>query len=502
LKSLFFMPLSRLFFSFLLFSSLTLRAEFSISENCSIAADLIFQARCSDAERFLELEEKLNPDNNLVYLLRYYALSVDFLRTENPAFLSKLNKEKKLWEQKIASDPDNTSPWKFYSLGQMNLISALLRGRSGDWISCAKDLKDAYMLLRNCRKNFPDFYPCKISFGFLVAVSGSAPPNYQWVLGLAGVKGNVQEGLALLDEGLSEALAGKNAWSIKEGIILKSFAHRNFIEDKSQTILFLNLIPESQYAQYPLVKYGLVSLALKVGNNEWAITCLVSGEKETHLANFPFLNYQLGICYLNKCSQEAKFWFEKFLEKFKGVSMVKSAYHKLAWASILEGKTEKYASFMEKSGKNGASVLEDDKQAENEFKSGQIPNPVLLKSRLFFDGGYLKASLDELLRARKSGKLKTMEEQFEATYRMARIYQVKLEFEKAVPLFEAVVNAKFLQKTYMPANAALMLGNIYEIRGNFQAARGFYQKVLNLNGFEYENSLKQKAKAGLSRIKS
>ena len=54
---------------------------------------------------------------------------------------------------------------------------------------------------------------------------------------------------------------------------------------------------------------------------------------------------------------------------------------------------------------------------------------------------------------------------------------------------------------YYIANAALHLGLIYEKMGNFNKAKDYFKRCLDMDPSEYENSINQKAKAGLNRLK-
>ena len=55
---------------------------------------------------------------------------------------------------------------------------------------------------------------------------------------------------------------------------------------------------------------------------------------------------------------------------------------------------------------------------------------------------------------------------------------------------------------YFTASAALQMGLIYEDQDDLSRAESAFRLVLSVETDEYKNSLHQKAKAGLARIKS
>ena len=56
--------------------------------------------------------------------------------------------------------------------------------------------------------------------------------------------------------------------------------------------------------------------------------------------------------------------------------------------------------------------------------------------------------------------------------------------------------------SHLVCNAALQSGILYESSGDKESARRHYEKVLSLDPDRYRNSLHQKARAGLSRLRS
>ncbi|KAF0199615.1 MAG: hypothetical protein FD166_43 [Bacteroidetes bacterium] len=92
-------------------------------------------------------------------------------------------------------------------------------------------------------------------------------------------------------------------------------------------------------------------------------------------------------------------------------------------------------------------------------------------------------------------------EKIEYTYRLGRIYHKSGNIANAILNYTETLNQGSAFPYYFAANAALQLGNIYENTGNRQKARSYYRQCLDLKYTEYQTSISQKAKAGLSRVK-
>ena len=132
----------------------------------------------------------------------------------------------------------------------------------------------------------------------------------------------------------------------------------------------------------------------------------------------------------------------------------------------------------------------------------KIPNLVLLKARLLFDGGYYDKALNELLNSPTKSFLFTRKDLVEYSYRLGRIYHESGNPDKALSFYRLTIQRGKNDPWYFAAASALQMGLIYESRGDFSRADSAYNVCLECKPAEYKNSLSQKAKAGISRIKS
>ena len=70
--------------------------------------------------------------------------------------------------------------------------------------TAAYELVKAYKLLEENQKKFPDFTLNKKGLGLIHALLGAVPKEFNWILNLGGLKGNVSLGLIELDAVLND----------------------------------------------------------------------------------------------------------------------------------------------------------------------------------------------------------------------------------------------------------------------------------------------------------
>jgi tetratricopeptide (TPR) repeat protein len=124
-----------------------------------------------------------------------------------------------------------------------------------------------------------------------------------------------------------------------------------------------------------------------------------------------------------------------------------------------------------------------------------------LKARMLTDGKYLDRAL-VILQSQTVNSFKNRYDKTEYLYRLARAYDKAKQLSKAIQYYEiTIVNGRNVPY-YYGANAAYLLGFLYEQQLNRLQAVKNYNLCLSLDGYEYENSIHQKAEAGLNRLKN
>jgi hypothetical protein len=453
--------------------------------------------------KFVEAGKKIQAmrmadDQNLATI--YLEDLSDFLYivvTENQ---EQFNQQKELKASRLAllEQLPNDSPYRLLAEGEIHLHWAFSSMRFGEYFSAASGINKAFHALEKNIKKHPDFLPTYKSMGLLHTLIGTVPDNYKWATKLMGVDGTIEQGVAEMEKVLLKS-EGKNEFKSlkKETLFLLAFLHINLLNDRESLSKFETLVDQEMG---PLMDFAKVSLLKERGKSDEAISVL-----ESHLnslAAFPYLNFLLGELKLARMDKTANLHFESFLKSFGGSSYKRSAIQKLAWyALLIQENPEKYQSELERINSQPTSILDEDKAAERELESGQIPNKTLLKARLQFDAGYFKQALKTLVTSTTS-EMRTAEEKLEFTYRLARIHDALGNTPDAVSYYKLSIEQGAESKRYFAANSSLMLGLLYERMNEKEKALNCFKACLEFNNSEYRNSINQKAKAGILRLGS
>jgi len=475
---------------------------------CSPAlASLEYNARLADAYRhilrlefdkgnkILQEERNQNPANNLVLLYENYT---DFLKaflSEEPARFHEFTKNSEHRYAVVEKEARDT-PWQLYTLAEMKLQEAILKIKFREFISASFAIRSAAKMLEKNAAIHPTFLLNNKCTGLIHVAIGSVPTEYRWLVELAGMHGTVPQGILELT-GTLNAMQGDYTVYREEILFYLSsiqcalsFSASELTSTAEMVLPFVTLSP--------LLKYSYINLCMRAGMSSKALSLVTFETGETHFP-FYFLNYKAGMLLLYKLDPASEGYFVEFLKKYKGHNSIKAAYQKLAWIACLRGDTTAYLDFLEKALVNGKNDIDEDKQATTEAKEKQMPNPVLLRARLLFDGGYIDRAMAEF-RNTTLENFPRYKDQLEMTYRLARIYHAQGKDDKAIPLYRQTLRNGEKSTYYFSANSALLLGNIYETGGSRDSAIYYYKKCLALRHHEYQNSIDQKAQTGLENL--
>jgi tetratricopeptide (TPR) repeat protein len=478
------------------------RAEFRWTASCSDAYSALQQLNFKKAALHLKAERKVHP-KNLVPL--YIESQMDFLKSflsEDKVAIEQLKSHN---DQRITILENNTenSPYKKFFMGEMYLQKAISRIKDEEFVSAAFDVRRAYKLLNENNKAYPDFKPNLRGLGLIHAAVGSIPKSYQWAGNLIGLDGTVPQGLNELRELYSATFKNDDiAFLRDETIVLLTFLEMNIDRKNKNTSPIRSRFPaNNDIASKPLLLFAKCIFHSANAENDSIITLLSNRKKEPEAQSIYYLDFMEGNARLHNLDGSAEACFLKYASKYKGKSYIKSAWQRLAWTRLVAGDTKGYKFYINKCKvvNKGEDFTDEDKQAITEAKNGVTPNVILLRSRLLFDGGYYNQALTELA-GKPMSNFTSQKDQLEFTYRLARIFEKTGKRDKAIEFYESTIKNGSSSTYYFAANSALLLGQLYEEENNKEKAKAYYQKTLSIKNHEYQNSLDQKAKAGLNRL--
>ncbi len=438
---------------------------------------------------------KLNdPQNAMTYYVENYAdFFTLFIQEEETKFKSLLKNRDMRINKIKGSDPG--SPYFLFCQAEIILQWATIRLKFGDKINAATDVYEAYRLLEKNKQKFPDFTENNKSLSIIHALAESVP---SWVRKIMNIKGSV-------DIGTSEIRLLAN----------KSFAEKSIFKEEivaiySYILFYSNNKKEEAYRLFenfhldhktnPLIAFLKATMAQKTGRNETAIKILEERPKGDEFLSFYYLDYMYGKFKLNRLDKNADQYIITFLTNFKGKHYIKEAWQKLAWYHlIVNHDIATYKQHMKSCAAKGQSLIDEDIQANKEAKSNQVPNEILLRARLLFDGGYY-AKCQNILILNTEKFTKAIHDG-EYYYRLARVTDALKNYTDALEYYDLTI-IKSDPGKYYGCSAALQAGLIFEQENKFAKARLYFEKCLSLDPAGYSSSLHQKAKSGLDRVRN
>ena len=475
------------------------KAEFDFNETVVKAYHAALSLRLAETKA-LTAAEHIAHRNNLA--ADYVDDYVDFFKifiNEEEAEYERLAANKDYRLQRITKEGDANSPYFLFVQAQIHLHWAIVKVKFEEYVGAALEIKKAYSLLEENQRKFPSFVANKGSLGCLHAVVGTIPDDFKWGANLIGMKGSIAQGQREVEEVLQYAKKHDDFLFEEETIVMYSFLllHLGNAGDEAWQRI---RTPKLNHTTNPLACFVQANIAMHTAHTDDAIKILQNRPKSAAYLPFHYLDFMLGIAKLERGDTDADVFLQNYVRQFKGRHYIKECYQKLAWSALLNGNLAGYKANLALCKNSGRASQEADKKALKDAKSTIIPNLALLRARLYCDGGYfLKAKAYLTSYAEKS--FGTPAEKLEYNYRLGRIYDKLNDTPRAVEFYRYTIEQGKNETAYFACNAALQLGLLYENNNDTANARTYYSLCLSLSPADYKDSLHQKAKAGLQRLK-
>ncbi|MBL0026183.1 MAG: tetratricopeptide repeat protein [Saprospiraceae bacterium] len=434
-----------------------------------------------------------DPGNALVYYVENYIDFYTLFIQEDESEYKLLLKNKELRLNKIKKS-DSSSPYYLYCQAEIILQWATIKLKFGDRIDAALDVYEAYNLLKKNRDKFPDFVENNKSLSVIHAISESVPG---WIKKIMGINGSVDMGTKEISILASKAFSEQSIF--KEEIVAIYSYILFYANNKKEEAYQLFDKYQIDHKSNPLVTFLKATMAQKIGKNEEAIRILQERPQGPEYLPFYYLDFMYGKFKLYRLDRDADKYIVRFLDNFKGKHYIKEAWQKLAWSRVaVYNDTEGYKKYMNSCKMYGQTLIDEDVQAMREAKENQIPNTILLKARLLFDGGYYTKAQNLLII--NGYKFANAIHDGEYYYRLARVTDALKNYVDALDYYDLTIAASDPGK-YYACSAALNAGLICEQQQKFSRAKIYFEKCINLDPAGYTSSLHAKAKSGLSRVK-
>lgn len=478
-----------LVFIFLCVSTNVFAQQLEMTENCNNAYKAFMSMKINTGKQYLLKELSNNRRNLLPILISNYEDYISLSFNENPA---EYKKRKPLLEQRLAllENADKNSPYYLFSKAVLHFQWSAIQIKYADYWDAAWDFRKSFLLFKENKKKFPTFAYNNIYLGAQEAVISTIPSGYKWISKILGMKGNMKNGMYLLNSYINS-----NNPYFKEEAFLYTIYLKNYLENEPQQAAQLITKYNLDTKNNQLFVFMAANLALNNKDAKQAEKILNNRNHSNEYIDFPMLDYEMGDAKMKSLDYNAISYFERFIKESKSNFYIKDACYNIAICYYLQGKNDLANQYKNKTKTIGKTESDADKQAQ---KNAQkiFANKDVLKARLLNDGGYNERALEILLKLNLNES-----EKLEYYYRLARVYDELNQIENALINYNKTIEMGKNATEYFAARAALQTGYIYEKKAAKKEAIRYFEMVLDMDDHEYKNSLDQRAKAAINRIK-
>jgi len=387
-------------------------------------------------------------------------------------------------------------PWKLFLHAELLLRGALADIQMDQKPSAFLKIRKALRLQEANRKKNPDFLPARKTTGLLKALTGTIPSHLEWFAALAGIRGSLEE----RKQELSGFLQNKESHSFTY-LRLEAVASMALIQS------YLELRPAEAYAYWlkefssdpPGLLGKWISLRLAMRAHHPDVAPLIDGIRSSEMEVLPHLALLRGMWKLQKLDFSAEGEFQLYLKNYRGCPYKREVLQKLSWSAFLRGDQSAFRNLRQRILQEGCSLTDEDQQAYREASLGEEIHPVLLRTRLLFDGGHFVRA-EHLISKNLGALYQDPKFRREAAYRMGRISQALDRTTQALSFYRDVLMDDPEHRSYLTANSLLNMGLIYESLKECSRAREYFDKTLATRPDRYQRSIHQKARTGLQRM--
>lgn len=483
-----------------IFFSFTARAEkiYDFDATCIQAYQQISSLKLNAGQQLVNQARKENPDNLIPEILDSYIDFYILFFNEDPAdykgrmphFSERLS---------ILANGPESSPFYNFCRTIVYMQKACVEIKFGKQWAAGWDFRKAFSLVKGNKKEFPSFELNNMVYGPMQVVAGTIPDGYKWLTNLFGIKGSIKDGINQLQQFLAS-----------NDPLVKVFANEVslyycyilfYIQNNPEAAFNYMVNKKLDIVNNHLLAYMATNLAINDKRTDFANSLMLKRNPSSEYLPTPVWDLEMGYTKLHQLeTADAAKAFESFLQRFKGKFYVKDASEKLSWAYYLQGDANGAENARQRLLKTGSLITDADKQAQKNAKAAGWPNTLLLRTRLLSDGGYNNEAL-KLLAGKSTNDFSMPEDKLEFTYRAGRIYDDLGRAEEAIKMYQLTIKIGEARTEYYAARAALQIGLLYEKQGNKDQALLYFKKCLDMEDHDYKDSLDQKAKAGIARIK-
>lgn len=474
------------------------QSVFYYSQACVEAQEHIAALRLDKARAILAREKITAPNNAAICFLENYIDYYRIVTSQDFSLFKAMDQQKSVRFDQVKSIPAS-SPYLLYTQSEMHLQFAFVKAMNEEYVSAMLEFRNAYQLAVANQQKFPAFKPSAKTVGMFKALLGTTPKSYRWVLSIAGLKGNFDEGMGLLKNYLSSDVPGEFVLDRQAAVFYYVLFHLNF--GSKETAWSFCEVHTRDHSTNLMSSYLRGYVGSRCAKTDEAIHVLESYPKTSEYESFPGLDYYLAVSKLTRLDHDADMVFKRFISLNKNKLLMREAYKRLSWFYLVNNDQEKFLLYRGFAKRYGAGQNEEEKNIDMELAQHIDHDVITLKARLLSDGGYYDRA-EDMIRQRKPEQLKTTYQQLEYYYRYARILDEQHKFTKATECYTYVIKHSSANTAYHFAPfSCLNLGYIYLKTGFPQIARNYFTNAMKYSKAEYIETVQVKAGKELDKLK-
>lgn len=471
--------------------------DFRFNDRCYQAYQHIIALRLQPAIKLIAAEKAADPNNLATVLLDNYIDFFTLFFNEEKAAYDRAKPLRSQRLERLAAAP-KTSPLRLFSQAIVHLQWAAIHIKFNQKWAAGWDFRDAFKLAHDNKEKFPGFSPNNMITGPMEMVASTIPKSMRWLSSVMGLSGTMQQGQLQLNQ----FLQANDYWGKlfrQEGIFYHCYLQNYLLNQPEAAMAFI------EQQQLDLVNnhlFAYMAANLHLTNKRSRTTQLIIQQRKQSAEYLitPVWDFEMAYAKLFHMEADAHVYFLRFLQQFKGSFYVKDAWLKLGYHYFLQGNMPQYRYCMQQVITKGNTLADADKRALKEAQAQTLPNPLLLKARLLSDGGYSQEAY-QLLEGKSANDFANLTERLEFAYRLGRIYDDLGYDDRALKAYDYTISQGSQRTEYYAARSALQAGMICEKMLQFGRARAYFQKAMDMQNHDYEESIEQRAKAGLERCK-
>ncbi len=469
-------------------------ASYEVNDNCIRAWELLLNLEIEEAKAVLAEEISINPENYYAYYLEQtcdaYILVINSNEDKYQRFIENYYEKREFMDGK-----DEDSPYYLACSSEMAIQLGMFMIMNGDMYS---GMRKAYVAYKNVYRNlemYPDFNQSLKLDGFFNVAISSMPPFIKWAVSFFGVSVDVDYGFKVLQDNYvaQKDLPGLNAEAALFIILsAKIYKTPERVYPFSQSL-------DSSISKLTIHTYLRANLAYRTGHNEEALAILKQIDPNRNELTDVIYSYLMGKILLRKIDDDAEFYLKRYLSYLEKKEYLKEINYCLAQYYLLHNQVSKYESYSEIVRNEGMDMQERDREALYDASLDYIPHPILLKSRLLLEGGYMEA-YEESINSYQASHSELLGHKLEHLFLQARYEALIGNSQQAIILFKEVINLGEKEDYFFASEAALRLGDLYLAMDQIEAAKSFYKKSRKLYRNDFYEYIEDKAVKGYKNL--